>query len=91
MVRTYAHRGEDNATLADLVIGRGLSCDKADGLNAVAHFFNQPTRSFSTVWAFPPTGRSSLFGLNRFRYVVAESLIRPPPSTHHSSLFQGLP
>ena len=30
MVKTYAHRGEDNATLADLVIGRGLSCDKAE-------------------------------------------------------------
>lgn len=30
MVKAYAHRGEDNATLADLVIGRGLSCDKAE-------------------------------------------------------------
>lgn len=30
MVKAYAHRGEDNAMLADLVIGRGLSCDKAE-------------------------------------------------------------
>lgn len=30
MVKAYAHGGEDNAMLADLVIGRGLSCDKAE-------------------------------------------------------------
>ena len=60
MVKVYAHRGEDNATLADLVIGRGLSCDKAELLLHIAKVVHQAKNEPFLEYAIKQYGFSDL-------------------------------